>query len=170
MVAVLAVKWSFGFEGGKDMRPLRVLLVVFALSLGLLAAESPFNGTWKLNVSKSKMSPPAPQSETVHVDADDNSIRLTDDLTDDKGQPMKIGYEAKFDGNDYPMTGNPDADSISFQRIDANTLKGTAKKGGKVTEELTVVVSQDGKTTTVNYTETDAQGRMIKGSAVYDKQ
>ena len=65
------------------MRPLRVLLVVFALSLGLLAAESPFNGTWKLNVSKSKMSPPAPQSETVHVDADDNSIRLTDDLTDD---------------------------------------------------------------------------------------
>jgi hypothetical protein len=152
------------------MRPLRALLVVFALSLGVLAAASPFSGTWKLNLSKSKMSPPLPQSETVNVNADDDGIRVRAEQIDDKGQSMKTGYDAKFDGKDYPMTGNPGLDSVAFQRIDAHTLKATAKKGGKVMAEYTVVVSDDGKTTTVDYTETDAQGKPIKGTAVYDKQ
>jgi hypothetical protein len=152
------------------MHLLRVVLAVFALSLGLLAAESPFSGTWRLNVSKSKMSPPAPQSETVHVNADDQSIKVDIDGIDDKGQSRKVGYEAKFDRKDYPVTGDPQADAVSFQRVDANTLKATTKKDGKVTAEFTVVVSKDGKTTTVDYSEKNAEGKMVKGSAVYDKQ
>jgi hypothetical protein len=158
-----------GLKEGRIMRPLRALLVVFVMSLGVLAAESPFSGTWKLNLSKSKMSPP-PQSETVQVDADDNSIKVIAEGINDKGQSMTTGYEANFDGKDYPMTGIREGESISFQRIDANTLKATVRKNGKVIGGYTVVVSTDGKTTTVNYTETDEQGKEITGSAVYDKQ
>jgi len=99
------------------MHTLRVVFAIFALSVGLLAAESPFSGTWKLNVGKSKMIPPAPQGETVVVDANENSIKVTDDIIDAKGQPMKLSYEAKFDGKDYPATGSPDMDSVSFKRI-----------------------------------------------------
>jgi hypothetical protein len=50
------------------------------------------------------------------VDADDNSIKVTDDITDAKGQPMKCSYDDKFDGKDYPVTGAPDWDSVSFER------------------------------------------------------
>ena len=152
------------------MRSLQALLVVFVLSLRVLAADSPFSGTWKLNPSKSKMTPPFPQSETVNVNADDDGIRVRAEQIDDKGQSMTISYEAKFDGKDYPVTGDAGTDSIAFQRIDANTLKATGKKGGNVVVEFTAVVSADGKTTTVNYTETDAQGKKITGAAVYDKQ
>jgi hypothetical protein len=151
------------------IRQLRLLPVVLAMSLCLFAAESPFSGTWKLNPDKSKMSPPAPKSETVVVEADDNGLKLSDDIVDDKGQPMKVSYEAKFDGKNYPVTGDPNSDSISFQRVNTNTLKGTTKKAGKITSRATIVVSKDGKSTTVNYTEYP-EGKPVKGMAVYDKQ
>jgi len=151
------------------MRHLRVLVVVLVMSLGLFAAESPFSGTWKLNLAKSKLPPPAPKSDTVVVDADDNGLKLTEDATDDKGQPIKSSYEAKFDGKDYPVTGDPTTDSISFQRVNANTLKSTAKKDGKVSSRGTIVVSKDGKVTTVDFTDY-SQAKPAKGSAVYDKQ
>ena len=152
------------------MRMLRVVSLMLGLSLSLLAAESPFSGTWRLNLEKSKMTPPHPKAEIVHVDADDNGIKVTDDVTDSQGQPIKVSYEAKFDSNDYPATGTPDFDSVSFQRVNSNTLKGKTKKAGKVVGDYTIVVSKDGKTTTVNYTETGPAGKPIKGSTVYDKQ
>jgi hypothetical protein len=151
------------------MRHVRVLIVVLVMSLGLFAAESPFSGTWKLNLAKSKLPPPAPTSETIVVDADDNGLKLTDDITDDKGQSMKVSYEAKFDGKDYPVTGDPAADSVSFQRLNANTLKSTVKKDGKVSYTDTTVVSKDGKVSTVDFTDY-SQAKPAKGSAVYDKQ
>ena len=152
------------------LRLLRTVLVILALSMGLFAADSPFSGTWKLNVGKSKMTPPSPQAETVRVDANDSGIKVSDDITDAKGQPMKVSYEAKYDGKDYPATGSPAWDSVSFQRVDANTLKAKTKKDSKVVGDYTVTVSQDGKTTTVKYTETGPEGKPIKGSAVYEKQ
>ena len=48
------------------MRLLKVLAVVLALSLSLFAAESPFSGTWKLNLATSKFnSGPPPKTVTI---------------------------------------------------------------------------------------------------------
>ena len=152
------------------MRTLRVVSLMLVLSLSLLAAESPFSGTWKLNLEKSKMTPPYPKEVIVRVDADDNGIKVKEDVIDSQGQPTKVSYEAKFDGKDYPTTGSPEFDSVSFQRVNSNTLKAQLKKAGKVIGDYTVVVSKDGKTTSVDYTETSPEGKPIKGSAVYDKQ
>jgi len=151
------------------MRTLRVLFTLLALSVGLLAAESPFNGTWKLNVAKSKLPPPAMKSETAYIVADDNNFQMKDEFVDDKGQPLTVTYNAKFDGKDYPVTGDPNSDSISFQRVDANTLKVTSKKAGKVVSTATVVVSKDGKTATVVFVDS-SQMQPQSGTAVYDKQ
>ena len=151
------------------MRQLKVLTVVLIMSLSLFAAESPFSGTWKLNLAKSKLTPPIPKSDIMVVDADENGLKFNEDVIDDKGESLKISYEAKFDGKDYPVTGDPSSDSVSYQRVNANTLKGTLKKGGKVTTDATIVVSKDGKITTVNYTDY-SQGKPAKGTAVYDKQ
>jgi hypothetical protein len=151
------------------MRTLRIACTILALSLSLLAVESPFSGTWKLNIGKSRMTPPHPRGETVHVDADENGIKVTDEITDNNGQPLKVTYEAKFDGNDYPAT-SPDFDSVAFQRVNTHTLKAKSKKAGKVVAEYTIVVSADGKATTVKYSEIGPDGKPIRGSAVYEKQ
>jgi hypothetical protein len=164
-----SVEWLTFGQRRIHMRLLRIASIVLASSLSLFASDSPFSGTWKLNVEKSKMSPPSPQAEIVRVDADDNGIKVVDDVTDSKGQPLKVSYEAKFDGKDYPAT-SPDFDAVAFQRINNHRLKAKAKKSGKVIAEYAIAVSADGKMTTVEYTETGPDGKKIKGSAVYDKQ
>ena len=151
------------------MRQLKVFAIVLVMSLSLFAADSPFSGTWKLNLAKSKMTPPAPKSDVAVVDADENGLKLNEDVVTDKGESLKISYEAKFDGKDYPVTGDPSSDSVSYQRVNANTLKGQTKKGGKVASDATIVVSKDGKTTTVHYTDY-SQAKPAVGTGVYDKQ
>ena len=151
------------------MRLLKMLAVVLAMSLSLFAAESPFSGTWKLNLAKSKMTPPVPKSDIAVVDADENGLKLNEDVITDKGESLKISYEAKFDGKDYPVTGDPFSDSVSYQRVNANTLKGKTKKDGKAAADATIVVSKDGKITTVQYTDY-SQAKPVKSTFVYDKQ
>jgi len=151
------------------IRELRLLFVIGALSLAVFAAESPFSGTWKLNLAKSKLPPTAPQSDIAKVDADDNGLKLSEDITDDKGQPLNISFEAKFDEKEYPVTGDPTSDSISYRRVSAHTLRSTSKKGGKITSKATIVASKDGKVTTVNFTDY-SQTKPFKGLGVYDKQ
>ena len=153
------------------MSLLQGLMVVFVLSCGLQAAQSPFSGTWKLNPTKSTISAPSPRGEIIQVKADENSIEVATEVPDlGSGKTTKSSYKATFDGKDYPVIGDPREDSIAFQRIDANTLKATAKKGGKVVGEYTFVVSADGRTTIVNYTVTDREGNTYTGSEVYEKQ
>jgi len=151
------------------MRFPKMFPVVLAMSLSLFAADSPFSGTWKLNLAKSKVTPPVPKSDVAVVDADENGLKLSEDIINDKGESLKIRWEAKFDGKDYPVTGDPSSDSVSYQRVNASTLKCKAKKAGKVVSDATIVVSKDGKITTVNYTDY-SQAKPAKGTGVYDKQ
>ena len=49
----------------------KFVLTLLAMSMVLIAADSPFTGTWKLNVAKSKFSPGPPnKSQTVTIQAD----------------------------------------------------------------------------------------------------
>src|SRR6185437_9111554 len=115
------------------MRLLRLLIVVCLFSLSVFAAESPFSGTWKLNPTKSKLPMPAPQSDTAVVKVDGDSINFSEQIAD--GKTTTVSTDAKFDGKDYPLTGDPDADSISYRKVNAHTLVGTAKKAGNISEK-----------------------------------
>jgi hypothetical protein len=150
-------------------RHLRLIFVIWALSMSLFASENPFSGTWKLNLAKSKLPPPAPQSDIAKVEVDNNGVKLSEEISDDKGQPLKISFEAKFDGRDYPVTGDPSSDSVSYQKVSANKLRSTSKKDGKVTTKAEIVVSPDGKITTVHFTDY-SQAKPFKGIGIYDKQ
>ena len=146
------------------------VLVFLALSMSLGAAEDPFSGAWKLNPSKSKLSPPVPKSQTARVEVDASGIRISEEIVSDKGERMNITVDARFDGKDYPIKGSPYADAVSYQRVDRFTIKGVGKKAGKVIMHETVVVSQDGKTMTGTYSGTDATGKNVTAVAVFEKQ
>ena len=81
-----------------------------------------------------------------------------------------IEWTGKFDGKDYPVTGDPNSDMRSITKIDDHTLGFNAKKGGKVNTSGRIVVSADGKSRTVTTSTTDSSGKKVNSSAVYDKQ
>jgi hypothetical protein len=151
------------------MRLLRLLVVVLSLSVGLLEAQSPFSGTWKLNTSKSHQIPPPTKSSTAHIDADEENFKLKQDFVEDKGQSTAT-FEAKFDGKDYPVTGEPMYyDSVQVRRVNEREVILTVKKAGKLVSTNRVMVSKDGKTVTCIVTDY-SEGKPRKGTDIYDKE
>jgi hypothetical protein len=80
-----------------------------------------------------------------------------------------VARTAKFDGTDAAWTGNPNADTASPKRMDANHYRNVWKKDGKATVTADVMVSKDGKTLTVTQTGKDAKGRAMKTVEVFDR-
>ena len=97
-------------------------------------------------------------------------MKVAIDGTDRDGKPTHNEWTGKFDGKDYPVTGDPNSDARSYTRIDDHTLGFNVKKGGKVTTSGRVVVSADGKSRTVTAGGTDPAGKKFHSTAVYDKQ
>ena len=135
-----------------------------------LCFASPQMGTWKLNEAKSKLPAGATKNMTVVYEAAGDSTKVTVDGVDGDGKPTHNEWTGKFDGKDYPLVGDPSADTRAYKAVSANKLDLTNKKGGKVTASGTIVVSADGKTRTVTVTATDAKGKKMSSTAVYDKQ
>jgi hypothetical protein len=133
-------------------------------------AQSPQLGTWKLNEAKSKIPAGAPKNTTVVYEAAGDSVKVTVDGVDGQGKPAHNEWTGKFDGKDYPVTGDTASDMRSYKKIDDHTLELSAKKGGKVTIEGKISVSADGKTRTVQATGTDPSGKKVKTEGVYDRQ
>jgi hypothetical protein len=154
------------------MKP-KTILLAFGLSLFLAPvcfSQNLHMGTWKLNEAKSKFAPGASKNHTVVYETAGDQIKVTVDGTDGAGNALHNEWTGKFDGKEYPLVGDPTADSRSYRRIGARTLMLTGKKDGKVTVSGQIVVSANGKSRTVTTTATDAKGKRIRNIAVYDKQ
>ena len=147
---------------------LGLVLCLVGVALGFSA--DPFMGTWKLNESKSKLSAGAPKNNTVIYEAAGDSIKITVDGTDADGKAAHSEWTGKFDGKDYPVTGDPTADMRSYKQVNDHTLSFANKKDGKDTLTGRVVVSKDGKTRTVRVSGKDAKGKKVSGTSVYEKQ
>jgi hypothetical protein len=146
-----------------------MLVVSLAIAAVCFAADDPMMGTWKLNEAKSKIAPGAPKNMTVTYAAAGDQIKVTVDGTDADGKPAHSEWTGKFDGKDYPVTGDATADMRSYKKEGKDTVELTNKKDGKVTVTGKVVVSADGKTRTVTLSGTDAKGAKVTSTAVYDK-
>ena len=154
------------------MKPKTFRLIVFFFFFGLAMcfAADPHMGTWKLNEAKSKITPGTAKFTTVTFKNSSGNIRVTADGMDANGKPMHVEWSGKFDGKDYRVTGDPNADTRAYRKVDDRTLEVTIKKNGKVTVKSRTVVSADGKTRTGNVSGTTANGKKFKDVAVYDKQ
>ena len=153
---------------------MRTKPIGFALTLCFLAAAPCLAdeqmGTWKLNESKSKITPGMTKNHTMVYEAVGDKIKLTVDGTDKNGNATHNEWTGKFDGKDYPVTGHPTSDMRSYKRVNDRTLELTAKKDGKVTTTGRIVVSPDGKIRTVTVSGTDADGKDFTNRTIYDKQ
>jgi hypothetical protein len=148
-----------------------LLTLILCLLAGAVCFASDIQmGTWKLNEAQSKIAAGTPKNSTVVYEAAGDNVKVTIDGNAADGTATHSEWTGKFDGKDYPSTGNPNENMRSVKQIDDHTLHVTSKKGGKVVLTAHVVVSADGKTRTVTTTGTDAHGKKYKSTSVYDKQ
>jgi hypothetical protein len=150
----------------------RTMLVTLALCFvgtRCFAADDPQMGTWKLNEAKSKIAAGSPKNNTVVYAADGDNVKVTVDGTDADGKSIHNEWTGKFDGKDYPVTGDPSQDTRSYAKVNDHTMAMTVKKDGKVMTSGRIAVAADGKSRTVTTTRTDAKGKKSKSTAVYDK-
>ena len=133
-------------------------------------AADPQMGSWKLNEAKSKFTPRTVKNTVVVYEAVGDQMKVTVEGTDAKGKPARNEWTGRFDGKDYPVTGDPTSDMRSYKKINDRTLEFTVRKNRKVMVTGRVVVSADGKSRTVTTSGTTPTGKKFKNTTVYDKQ
>jgi hypothetical protein len=60
-----------------------------------------------------------------------------------------MSYDARFDGKEYPIEGDPGHTRVTLKKVDANTIEETDHRMGKVTDEIRLATSADGKSMTI---------------------
>jgi hypothetical protein len=121
----------------------RLLFGVLLLLPGMVLAQSPFDGTWKTNMSESKL------SQKPYVYSVNNGMYDCDTCA------PKV--HVKTDGQDHGVTGQT-YDTLAVEVVDGNTVHLTTKKAGKTMSDQIRQVSADGKTMTISMTNHPADG------------
>ena len=156
----------------KIVRYVPVALAALAITAVVAFGADSMVGTWKLNAAKSKFTGSnAVKSQTdVREATPDGGVKVTRTGQLADGAAVKGSFAYKYDGKEYPATGLA-FDVLSVKRVDANTLTFEVRKaGGKYHVTGQTVVSGDGKTMTQTSKGTDAEGKPISSTVVFDKQ
>jgi len=151
-------------------RSLVMTMVLCFVGLAASFAENPNMGTWKLNEAKSNIPAGMLKNTMVVYSADGDNIKVVTDGTDGKGNPMHTEWTGKFDGKDYPLSGDPTADSRSYKKVNERILTLANMKDGNVTTSGRIVVSADGKTRKLTVSAKDSAGKKLRSTAIYNKQ
>src|SRR3984893_19485166 len=140
------------------------------LAGGSVCFGSACDGTLKCNTKKSHLGRGMVRNATVKYEMlFPFQTKVTIDGTDAKGKPTHDEWVGMFNGTDYAVTGDPESDMRSYNKVDDHTLNFWVKKGGKVLASGKIVVSADGKSRTVTTMAKNKKGKMVRTTAVYDK-
>ena len=138
-------------------------------ALAVSASDEAFMGTWKLSEAKSKIGEGAPKVTTVVYEPVGDQVKITVDSTAADGSSLHEVWIGKFDGKGYSVRGNL-SDMRSYTKVDARTLRFTAKKDERLIITGTIKLSADGKSRTVTRTDTAVNGKKVTSTNFYDKQ
>ena len=135
-------------------------IVVMALALATtIAAQNtnPRYGKWRL-----KPTDPSQTSNNVmtYEPFNDTGMKVTiNTLNADGTLTPQWGYTTMFDNKDTPMTGSRSSETAAVRMISDRTAEITYKRDGKITQQLTNVLSADGNTIGIIYMRAGADGR-----------
>jgi len=128
----------------KKLLGLFLLLPLFAWG------QSPFDGTWKIDLNNAQLSQKPEQ------------FQLKDgQYTCSTCVPKE---SVKADGTDQKVPGAKAFDTLAVKQVDDKTVQFTRKKDGNTVEESTDSVSADGKTMTFKFKGYPPQGEPVTGS------
>lgn len=142
---------------------LALILGTATLSAQAATAAPPdaklWSGTWHLNAAASKWGGPGKEtSETRSYEVSGGKLSMKSSAKNADGKETNFAYSAGCDGKPAPMTGNPNADSISLTCVSGHEIKAASSLHGKVTVQSTATVSADGKHLTLKRTYVGMKG------------
>ena len=127
-------------------------------------------GTWVLDVGRSTFAGPPPKSQTTRLEALAGGIREIVERVNADGSTTRWDVTVKYDGRDYPVTGDPTRDTVAFTKLDDRTVDVVNKKGGTIVSRMRIVVAADGRSRTNTAVATDAAGRKAESVMFFDRQ
>ncbi len=128
-------------------------------------------GTWQLNVARSKFTPGTEiKAQTRVYEVKGTEVKQIIDSVDAEGREVHSTWTAHYDGQDYALEGNPDANTIAVTQIDRFTTRSILKKDGKVVQTVERKLGKDGKTCTFKYDGANAKGMKIDNLLVFDRK
>ena len=103
------------------------------------AGSHVLSGSWRT----SKVNTISSNGLTVTYQGTENGLKMSD--------PNGYSYDAKFDGKDYPINGDPAHTMLSLKRIGNDTIEETDKRDGKIVGIYRMTISADGKSIHAEY-------------------
>jgi hypothetical protein len=98
------------------------------------AASHPLSGSWV---------------EQQHVAGEQRPVQYRMNAEGFQMSGNGQSYDAKFDGKEYPVVGDPARTTVSLKKVDDATVEETDHRQGKVVDEIRLMLAQDGNTITV---------------------
>jgi hypothetical protein len=155
----------------KPVRSASALLFAFTCSL-VLAADSPFVGTWKENDAKSYYSRSTQTKfSMIRIEsAGENRVKITTDTDYVRGDGTKAQLFGAYDldGTEAPLAG--DTAILSFRLISSNSWDHIEKHPDGTSAQRYWAVSNDGKTLFITGFGTTPDGKKYYFHRVLDKQ
>ena len=150
------------------------VLAVVGASVSTFAADAvnaEFFGTWKMNTAKSKADPgPLVKSQTVTIEPHGDGFTLTTDAEDARGAKSHTARTASLDGKEVAVDTNNPSVKETYTRINDRSFQRVMKVDGQVRNTLKATLSADGQSFTIDATGTNAQGKQVHNTTVFDKQ
>ena len=110
-------------------------------------------GTWNLDIAKSTLHAPAPQSETSTIKpstTDTIATLYAITGTDGNGKPINLSFDGKVDGQHYPVMSNgEEVAKIAWRRSGPRQLSAHEILTDGTTVSATLTLAPDGKSFTV---------------------
>lgn len=142
------------------------IVAIFAGVASAQTADNPRIGKWKL---KQEAPPPALNIMTYEPFGK-GGMKVTVESTNREGKKNTWTYNTMFDGKDEPVSGDTRTETTSVKKIDARTTEITNKRGGKISQVITNVISADGNTINNTYQNYNDQGeKTTVTTAVYER-
>jgi mannose-6-phosphate isomerase-like protein (cupin superfamily) len=133
-------------------------------------------GTWVLDAAKSRTTEPLPMHETrtYHL-TDLGTVNVVVEGEDAYGADYAYAASGELDGRVWPVAGRDVGarilgDTISWQRIDPNTIEMDIKKKGAAFNTTRHSVSGDGMTLTISENGVDDENRPVHDTRVYERE
>jgi hypothetical protein len=132
---------------------MNLLALVLAAGTVVAAAESPFVGKWKLNLTKSQFAGTTIAFEQLPS----GEMRMT---------AAAQSYNFRTDGKEYPAIFGR---TVAWTQLDTSTWQATYKLKGKALSTETMKLSPDGKTLTVSAKGTKPDGTSFENTTLYER-
>jgi hypothetical protein len=140
-------------------------LAVAALSFGEAAAQDPSTrfGRWQMDSDN-----PPPSINIMTYEAwNGGGMGITVASTNASGVDNEWGYNTMFDSDFRAVHGQDNAET-SVEWVNETTTRITNKRGGRVTQVIINILSEDGNTIENEYIRMDADGKITGvGHATY---